>query len=94
MSGQQYLSALSENASRLGARLQETLSERTRELTLARTGAGGDGIIGDLDNTTSTKNIRKHLESGSDREKLDAMKRLVAVRTTLRTHLRKARAES
>ena len=93
MSGQQYLSALSENASRLGARLQETLSERTRELTLARTGAG-DGIMGDLDNTTSTKNIRKHLESGSDREKLDAMKRLVAVRTPLKNHVRKARAES
>jgi len=69
MSGQQYLSALSENASRLGARLQETLSERTRELTLARTGAGGDGIIGDLDGkrARSCLTIHQHLLAGPRR---------------------------
>ncbi|KAJ3510883.1 hypothetical protein NLJ89_g4416 [Agrocybe chaxingu] len=74
MSGQQYLNAISENASRLGMRLQETFSEHTRELALARGSAayleGGED---------KTKNIRKQLESSSEREKLDAMKRIVGL---------------
>ncbi|CAA7267058.1 unnamed protein product [Cyclocybe aegerita] len=74
MSGQQYLNVISENASRLGMRLQETFSEHTRELTLARGSAvyleGGED---------KTKNIRKQLESSSEREKLDAMKRIVGL---------------
>lgn len=69
------LNALSENASRLGMRLQETLSEHTRDLNLRGSGAAY------LDNTEDkVKNIGKQLDSNSDREKLDAMKRLVAVR--------------
>lgn len=80
MSSNQYLNTLSENATRLGMRLQETFSEHTRDLAIAR-GSGG----GYLD-TTSTGGeektravIRKQLDSSSDREKLDAMKKLVAV---------------
>lgn len=74
MSGQ-YLNAITENASRLGMRLQESFSEHTRDLTIAR---GSSAAY--LDNSDDkTKDIRKQLDSNSDREKLDAMKRLVAV---------------
>ncbi|KAH9943703.1 adaptin N terminal region-domain-containing protein [Amylocystis lapponica] len=69
------LNALTENASRLGMRLQETLSEHTRDLVLAR---GASSTY--LDNPEEkVKNIRKQLDSNSDREKLEAMKRLIAL---------------
>jgi AP-3 complex subunit beta len=68
------LNSISENASRLGARIQETFSEHTRELSIAR----GSSLY--LEPDDKGKNIRKQLDSSSDREKLDAMKRLVAVR--------------
>ena len=71
MSGQ-YLTAITENASRLGMRIQETISEHTRDLAIAR----GSALY--LDGPDE-KNIRRHLDSSSDREKLDALKRLVAV---------------
>ncbi|KAI0714423.1 adaptin N terminal region-domain-containing protein [Cerioporus squamosus] len=68
------LNALTENASRLGMRLQETLSEHTRDLGIRGTGSAY------LDNTEEkVKNIAKQLDSNSDREKLDAMKRLIAL---------------
>jgi AP-3 complex subunit beta len=62
------IDVLAENASRLGMRLQESISERTRDLTLPRFDLSDDG-----------KDIRKQLDSTSDREKLDALKRLVAL---------------
>ena len=69
------LNALTENASRLGMRLSETLSEHTRELGIRSTGSAY------LDNPEEkVKNIGKQLDSNSDREKLEAMKRLIAVR--------------
>ncbi|KAI9066121.1 hypothetical protein FKP32DRAFT_1589999 [Trametes sanguinea] len=69
------LNMLTENASRLGMRLQETLSEHTRDLTIAR----GTGSAY-LDNPEEkVKNIAKQLDSNSDREKLEAMKRLIAL---------------
>ncbi|KAJ7274492.1 adaptin N terminal region-domain-containing protein [Mycena haematopus] len=64
---------ISENASRLGQRLQESFSEHTRELTIAK----GSSLY--LEPDDKGKNIRKQLDSSSDREKLDAMKRLVAL---------------
>lgn len=71
------LNAITENASRLGMRLQETFSEHTRDLAIAKSPG-----LSYFDSTEDKlKNIRKQLESNSDREKLDAMKRLVAVRT-------------
>ncbi|KAF9522067.1 adaptin N terminal region-domain-containing protein [Crepidotus variabilis] len=75
MTSQQYLSALSENASRLGMRLQESISEHTRDLNIAR----GSGAAYLDTSDEKTKNIKKQLESSSEREKLDAMKRLVAL---------------
>ena len=73
------LNAFTENASRLGMRLQETLLENTRDLGIR--GAGSTY----LDNTEEkVKNIGKQLDSNSDREKLDAMKRLIAVCGPLR----------
>lgn len=70
------LNMLAENASRLGMRLQETFSEHTRDLAIAR----GSGSAF-LDNPEEkVKNIAKQLNSSSDREKLEAMKRLIAVR--------------
>ncbi|KAL7279380.1 hypothetical protein ACG7TL_007221 [Trametes sanguinea] len=69
------LNMLTENASRLGMRLQETLSEHTRDLAIAR----GTGSAY-LDNPEEkVKNIAKQLDSNSDREKLEAMKRLIAL---------------
>ena len=73
------LNTITENATRFGARLQETISEHTRELTMTHGGSSGY-----FDNPEEKiKQIRKQLDSTSDREKLDAMKRLIAVRATL-----------
>ena len=69
------LNALSENASRLGMRLQETLYEQTRDLNIR--GSGSPFLD---NNEDKVKNIGKQLDSNSDREKLEAMKRLIAVR--------------
>lgn len=82
----QYLTALSENATRLGMRLQESFSERTRDLTLTRgVGAGyldsavtGGGWTGS--GNVDDGKIKIQLDGNSDRDKLDAMKRLIAVR--------------
>ena len=63
-----------ENATRLGMRIQETLAERTRDFTLTGSGEGYYDT-----GEEKTKNIRSQLDSGSDREKLEAMKRLIAV---------------
>jgi hypothetical protein len=73
------LGAITENATRLGQRLQETLSERTRDLSLA---ASGSSYLETTDD--KLKNIRQQLDSSSDREKLEAMKRLIAVRLSVR----------
>lgn len=68
------LNALSENATRLGMRIQETIAEHTRDLSLTR---GGSSLFDMADD--KAKDITKQLESSSDREKLDAMKRLIAL---------------
>ncbi|KAF8267120.1 adaptin N terminal region-domain-containing protein [Lactarius quietus] len=61
-----------ENATRLGMRIQETLAEHTKELTGSCAGYYDTG-------EDKTKNIRAQLDSGSDRKKLGAMKRLIAM---------------
>lgn len=63
-----------ENATRLGMRIQETLAERTKDFSLASSGAGYYDAGDD-----KTKNIKAQLDSGSEREKLEAMKHLIAV---------------
>lgn len=68
------LNSISQNASRLGMRLQESFSEHTRDFTLPRT-----SYLDAQDD--KGKDIRRQLDSSSDREKIDAMKRLVAVCT-------------
>ncbi|KAJ4488147.1 adaptin N terminal region-domain-containing protein [Lentinula aciculospora] len=68
-----YLNTITENASRLGMRIQESLSEHSREINLARFNASS------LEADDKGRNIRKQLDSSSDREKLDAMKRLIAL---------------
>ncbi|KAG6901132.1 hypothetical protein C0995_016713 [Termitomyces sp. Mi166 len=73
MSGQ-YLNTITENASRLGMRLQESFSEHTRDLNISRA-TGSSYLEGD----EKVKDIRRQLDSNSDREKLDAMKRLIAL---------------
>ncbi|KAF8256715.1 adaptin N terminal region-domain-containing protein [Lactarius quietus] len=62
-----------ENATCLGMRIQETLAELTKELT-------GNGAGYYDTGEDKTKNIRAQLDSGSDRKKLGAMKRLIAVK--------------
>ncbi|KAF9223557.1 hypothetical protein BS17DRAFT_782090 [Gyrodon lividus] len=71
------LNAFTENAARLGMRIQETFNEHTRDLSITR---GGASIFDMPDD--KVKNIGKQLDSSSDREKLDAMKRLIAVLTS------------
>ncbi|KAJ7903631.1 adaptin N terminal region-domain-containing protein [Mycena olivaceomarginata] len=73
LSLEQASRTISENASRLGQRLQESFSEHTRELNISK----GSSLY--LEPDDKGKNIRKQLDSSSDREKLDAMKRLVAL---------------
>lgn len=68
------LNALTENTSRLGARIQETIIEHTRELALSRSAA-----VSYFDAPEEkVRNIRKQLDASSDREKLDALKTLIA----------------
>ncbi|KAG6828949.1 hypothetical protein H0H87_000222 [Tephrocybe sp. NHM501043] len=74
MSGQYLnLNTITENASRLGMRLQESFSEHTRDLAIPR---ASSTIY--LEGDEKAKDIRRQLDSNSDREKLDAMKRLIA----------------
>lgn len=61
---------LTENASRLGARIQESLQEHTRDL-------GSQNYFDAPEE--KIKQIRTQLDSNSDREKLDGLKRLIAV---------------
>ncbi|KAH7884593.1 adaptin N terminal region-domain-containing protein [Phlebopus sp. FC_14] len=68
------LNAFTENAARLGMRIQETFNEHTRDFSIVR---GGASIFDMPDD--KVKNIGKQLDSSSDREKLDAMKRLIAL---------------
>ena len=80
----QYLTALSENATRLGMRLQESFSEHTRDLSLTRGVSAGyldsaaRGMTGSGGNVDDAK-LKIQLDGNSDRDKLDAMKRLIAV---------------
>lgn len=69
------LTTISDNAQRLGQRLQESFSEHTRDLAIAR----GPSSVYLEPSDEKVKNISKQLDSSIDREKLDAMKRLVAV---------------
>ncbi|THH26301.1 hypothetical protein EUX98_g7887 [Antrodiella citrinella] len=69
------LNAITENATRFGTRLQETISEHTREFALSR---GSGTSYFDMPEER-VRNIRNQLDSSSDREKLDAMKRLIAL---------------
>lgn len=82
------LNTIAENATRFGTRLQETISEHTRDLAIAR-GASSSYFDTPED---KVRNIRKQLDSNSDREKLDAMKRLIAVRRAHLLHLQPAEA--
>ena len=72
------LNVLTENASRLGARIQESLHEHTKDL----------GVKDYFDAPEEKiKQIRTQLDSNSDREKIDGLKRLVAVRYLLSLRL-------
>lgn len=67
------LGSFSENANRLGLRIQETFTER-----ITRDFGSSTAALFDAPDDKFT-DIRKHLDSSSDREKLDALKRLIAV---------------
>jgi AP-3 complex subunit beta len=70
------LNSIQENASRLGMRIQESLSEHTRDLALVGRSANASYFDSAED---KIKQISTQLTSNSDRDKLDAMKRLIAV---------------
>ncbi|QRV89576.1 AP-3 complex subunit beta-2 [Ceratobasidium sp. AG-Ba] len=70
------LSSIQENASRLGMRIQESLSEHTRDLALVGRSANAAYFDSAED---KIKQISTQLASNSDRDKLDAMKRLIAL---------------
>ncbi|KAG9045037.1 AP-3 complex subunit beta [Tulasnella sp. UAMH 9824] len=65
---------LAENAERLSRRIQESFQERTRDFT--RSGQGSYLDANDLDKTV---NLSKLLDSTSEREKLDGLKRIIAM---------------
>ena len=77
------LNAITENASRLGARIQESITEHTRDLAISR-GQGSSYFDAPEE---KIRNVRKQLDSSSDREKLDALKTLIAVRSGPRSLL-------
>jgi AP-3 complex subunit beta len=80
----QYLHTLTSNASRLGARISETISEQARELSGTNSNTPAPTLDG-IDDRAKIAGIKKQLEPGSsEREKLDALKRLVAVRLPTR----------
>ena len=56
-------------------RLTETISEHTRDLNIGRTSSA---LYLDTPDE-KLKNVAKQLDSNSDREKLDALRRLIAV---------------
>ncbi|KAF9264864.1 hypothetical protein L218DRAFT_979527 [Marasmius fiardii PR-910] len=68
-----YINTITENATRLRMRVQESLSEHTRDISVGRLNSAYFDVTED-----KMKNLRKQLDSNSDREKLDAMKRLIA----------------
>ncbi|EUC64965.1 adaptin amino-terminal region protein [Rhizoctonia solani AG-3 Rhs1AP] len=70
------LNSIQENASRLGMRIQESLSEHTRDLALVGRSANASYFDSAED---KIKQISTQLTSNSDRDKLDAMKRLIAL---------------
>ncbi|CAE7219719.1 unnamed protein product [Rhizoctonia solani] len=70
------LNSIQENASRLGMRIQESLSEHTRDLALVGRSANASYFDSAED---KIKQISTQLASNSDRDKLDAMKRLIAL---------------
>jgi hypothetical protein len=72
------LDAITENASRLGMRIQETFSEHTRDL-VAR---GSSALYLDAPED-KLREVKKQLDTGSDRDKIEALKRLIAVRIFL-----------
>jgi hypothetical protein len=72
------LEAITENASRLGMRIQETFSEHTRDFAVR----GSSALFLDAPED-KLREIKKQLDVGTDREKLDALKRLIAVRNTM-----------
>ncbi|TEB25157.1 ARM repeat-containing protein [Coprinellus micaceus] len=75
----QYLHTLTSNASRLGARISETISEQARELSGTNSNTPAPTLDG-IDDRAKIAGIKKQLELGSsEREKLDALKRLVAL---------------
>ncbi|KAG9020815.1 AP-3 complex subunit beta, partial [Serendipita sp. 407] len=66
------LGSFSENATRLGMRIQETLTERiTRDF--------GSSTTALFDTEDKTTDIRKRLDSTNDKEKIDALRRLIAM---------------
>jgi AP-3 complex subunit beta len=73
MSATLQLSSFSENASRLGMRIQESFNEALTRDFGSSTAALFDGAEDKL------IDIRKQLDSSSDKEKMDALRRLIAV---------------
>ncbi|KAG8973912.1 AP-3 complex subunit beta [Tulasnella sp. 425] len=65
---------LAENAERLSRRIQESFQERTRDFTKSNQASYLDA--NDLDKTV---NLSKLLDSTSEREKLDGLKRIIAM---------------
>jgi AP-3 complex subunit beta len=73
------LASLQSNAARLTQRLQESIVESTRDLSLRASNANGFSPSSSLTlSSTDEAQIKKLLSSQSDRDKLDGMRRLLA----------------
>ena len=70
---------LTANASRLGLRIQETLSEHARELNL---GVSSNSALFDTPEV-KISDIRRQLDGSNERETLEGLKRLIAVGVSL-----------
>ncbi|KAH8117745.1 adaptin N terminal region-domain-containing protein [Phellopilus nigrolimitatus] len=68
------LNSFTENTSRLGARISESIIEHTRDLAITRS----PGSYFDAPEE-KVRGVRKQLDANGDREKLDALKTLIAL---------------
>ncbi|KAI5121230.1 hypothetical protein M0805_007237 [Coniferiporia weirii] len=69
------LNTLTENTSRLSARISESIIEHTRDLAITR--SPGASYFDAPEE--KVRNVRKQLDANSDRDKLDALKTLIAL---------------
>ncbi len=74
--------ALNSNVSRLTQRLTENFKESTRDMPMLHGGAGASSVYFEAPSDERLKEMGKMLDSRVETERLEGMKRLIAVSAT------------